>query len=679
MGSMFTLGKVVRSVLIAALSLVSESKASAQDDVPTSLAGVDLSSLQNNTLFTRWRPTSHFIAPHSWMNDPCGPSYDHSSGLYHLFYQFHPAHIAWGNISWGHATSEDLATWTDVEGWEAYSAVAIPPGPNGSIDHLGVFTGSAQFLTVTANQTWGLPIQCDNEPLSDCGTQTVMLVFHTAVKHLPIGWSIPYTEGAETQALAISYDGGFTWSKFENTSINPVIATPPPDLDVTGFRDPFFELWPEMDSIIEADEPHFYAAFGSGIQHVGPRLQFYTAPVANLTHWSYLGPLFSVADNSSWSETYSGSYGNNFEVAGTFSLPELVDNGGDGVTAHHFVMMGTEGEKNWPLWSEVDIVRSANGSAESIIRSSGVIDWGASYAWNSFYDEPHDRRITFGWISEDLNTPALLPQGWAGATSLPREIYVQVYQNLANTNGVLSQPGSWTAVQDQDGRWNMTTLAMRPAPDVVAALRQNATMTHVDNIVQSASVAATSQFYSLGVSSDSVNLHAEIDIPVNTTASVGFVLRRSPDGEEQTVVIYDPVHETLTINLTSSTLMNATFVNNADHIAPLFLLDTYNSTDASAVQTTRESLTLDIFLDNSIIEVFANSRAAMIGRVYPARVDSLGIGYIVGPGSGQVVFKQIVVWEGLEKAWPGRPDNTSTQLVYDTSEETNNYTWWVGY
>lgn len=589
------------------------------------------------------------------MNDPNGPSYDPASGLYHLFYQFNAGHVVWGNISWGHATSKDLVTWTDVTSWEGYDAVAIATGPPGSIDHGGIYTGTAQFLPITANQFWGLPLQCG--ATGDCDGQTIALVFYTAVDG----------SGTETQALAVSYDGR-TFSKFENASINPVIRSPPPNLDVTGFRDPFYEAWPQMDSILGVDEPHFYVAIGSGINNVGPRVQFYTAPASNLTQWSYLGPLLSVALGSSWSETYSGGYGGNFECPGTFALTELTENGGDGVTAHYFVMMGSAVAStpehplsNWPLWTEIDVVRSSNGSAEGIIQSSGVIDWGRSYAWDSFYDAPNNRRIAFGWIQEGLD--ALRSQGWNGATTLPRELFVQVYSDLANTNNILSQNGSWTAVQNADGRWNMTTLAMRPAPDVVAALQRNATTVVVNDVIAFASDDSTPQYSSLNVTGDSIIIHAEIDIPSGANASVGFVLRRSPGGEEQTAVVYDPIKELLTINLTSSTQLDPSFVNTASHVAPLFLLDTYNSTDAASADTVREPLTLDIFLDNSVIEVFANSRVGIVGRTYPARNDSLGVGYVVSPGSGEFTLKQIQVWEGLERAWPERPANSSIQLV----------------
>ncbi|KAK5005779.1 hypothetical protein LTR28_007294 [Elasticomyces elasticus] len=55
-----------------------------------------IEGMGNNSLFTRWRPTSHFIAPAGWMNDPCGAMYDPARDIYHLFYQWHPNHINWG-------------------------------------------------------------------------------------------------------------------------------------------------------------------------------------------------------------------------------------------------------------------------------------------------------------------------------------------------------------------------------------------------------------------------------------------------------------------------------------------------------------------------------------------------------------------------------------------------------
>lgn len=84
-----------------------------------------IENMSNNTLFTRWRPTSHFLAPAGWMNvwshsttramtrmltnadqDPCGPTYDPVQNLYHLHYQFHPNHVNWGMTLFSEKPSE---------------------------------------------------------------------------------------------------------------------------------------------------------------------------------------------------------------------------------------------------------------------------------------------------------------------------------------------------------------------------------------------------------------------------------------------------------------------------------------------------------------------------------------------------------------------------------------------
>ena len=105
------------------------------------LTASEVRSLGNSSLFTRWRPTYHYLAPAGWMNDPCGAMYDPTQDIYHLFYQWHPEHINWGNISWGYATSPDLVTWTDHVGWEDSEALALGPTGNGSYNGLGIFSG----------------------------------------------------------------------------------------------------------------------------------------------------------------------------------------------------------------------------------------------------------------------------------------------------------------------------------------------------------------------------------------------------------------------------------------------------------------------------------------------------------------------------------------------------------
>lgn len=58
-----------------------------------------------------FRPQYHFSPAKHWTNDPAGLFYH--DGTYHMFFQYNPGGIQWGNMSWGHATSSDLTHWDE--------------------------------------------------------------------------------------------------------------------------------------------------------------------------------------------------------------------------------------------------------------------------------------------------------------------------------------------------------------------------------------------------------------------------------------------------------------------------------------------------------------------------------------------------------------------------------------
>ncbi|SPO06590.1 related to inulinase [Cephalotrichum gorgonifer] len=137
------------------------------------------------TIPVDFRPVFHFVPEQNWMNEPNGLIKIGST--WQLFFQHNPTGNFWGNLSWGHATSTDLVSWT-------HKPVAIP-----SADGVQAFTGTAFF---------------DSQNLSGLGSSSnpPYLAFYTGY--------FPST-GVQDQRLAYSLDQGVTWIKYAG---NPIIS-----------------------------------------------------------------------------------------------------------------------------------------------------------------------------------------------------------------------------------------------------------------------------------------------------------------------------------------------------------------------------------------------------------------------------------------------------------------------
>lgn len=97
----------------------------------------------------------------------------------------------------------------------------------------------------------------------------------------------------------------------------------------------------------------------------------------------------------------------------------------------------------------------------------------------------------------------------------------------------------------------------------------------------------------------SFRMRAEIDM--STAARAGFSVRVSPDGAEHTDIYYDRVSRRLVFDATRSGGDGWRIKEEA----PFEIKD-------------GETLSLDLFVDQSVIEVYANERQAICRRVYPA-------------------------------------------------------------
>ena len=145
---------------------------------------------EENVYREKLRPQLHFTSRRGWNNDSNGMVY--YDGEYHLFYQHNPFGWNWGNMTWGHAISEDMIHWTEL-------GDAIHP------DRLGtIFSGSA---VVDINNTAGF----------QAGDEKVIVCIYTSA-----GGTNPMSKGQPfTQSIAYSNDRGRTWTVYEG---NPILG-----------------------------------------------------------------------------------------------------------------------------------------------------------------------------------------------------------------------------------------------------------------------------------------------------------------------------------------------------------------------------------------------------------------------------------------------------------------------
>ena len=157
------------------------------------------------------RPQFHFSSRRGWNNDPNGLVYH--DGEYHLFYQHNPYEIYWENMHWGHAVSNDLIHWEELND-------ALYPDTLGTM-----FSGSAII---------------DKENTGGWGKNT-MVAFYTAAGK------------AMTQNVAYSTDRGRTFTKYPG---NPILG---PNRDPKVF---WYE--PAKTWVMVLYEDNFFALYNSG-------------------------------------------------------------------------------------------------------------------------------------------------------------------------------------------------------------------------------------------------------------------------------------------------------------------------------------------------------------------------------------------------------------------------------
>ena len=216
----------------------------------------------------------------------------------------------------------------------------------------------------------------------------------------------------------------------------------------------------------------------------------------------------------------------------------------------------------------------------------------------------------------------------------------------------------------KNGVWTASTLGVRPAPDVIHGLRRHARHT---KYACTTTKCDTSRFKLPTNLTSSYQLNFTIE---STTGAAGVTVGASPNREEYTDIFFNPSNNSIIVDRAHSSLIKE--FTNSSHIG---FFEPYQMNSNGSSKT--EPITMSVFVDGSLVEVYVNDRFALTSRIYPSREDSTGIALFKGDDA-EVRYSSFEIWDGLLNVWPNRPANSSSLLVWDTAAATGNYTWWTG-
>lgn len=223
-------------------------------------------------------------------------------------------------------------------------------------------------------------------------------------------------------------------------------------------------------------------------------------------------------------------------------------------------------------------------------KTAGYTDFGWGYAAKTMPDA-RGRRICWSWIRERRTKEACIEAGWAGVLSLPHLLSLQ-----------------------PDG-----PLSISAAPETRALRGARRAMADVQ--VKSSETTFTSD-----VSGDCIEILAEFE--PGEQQHFGLNVRCSSDGSQKTRIGYNRSKTQLYCDTRRSSTCTDCQPGVLQGGLPL---------------AAGEPLTLNVFIDASVIEIFANGRACLTDRIYPAGSDAVGIGFFSEGGTTRL--KSIEVWD----------------------------------
>jgi len=209
------------------------------------------------------------------------------------------------------------------------------------------------------------------------------------------------------------------------------------------------------------------------------------------------------------------------------------------------------------------------------------------------------RRIMWAWLVDGRSKTAKEASGWTGTMSLPRVLDL-----------------------DEDG-----TLLMWP-PKELERLRYN------PKELSDLTVKADTEMPLKDISGSSYELEINI-VPEAGATQYGAKVCVSPDGREETLIYYDAAKKKLTVDTRkASSLTDPSMIR-------------WKNVEAGPFELKPgEPLKLRIFVDKSVVEVFANKRQAITRQIYPSLRSSVGV--VLFSKGGSVKVPKLRAWEMME-------------------------------
>lgn len=255
----------------------------------------------------------------------------------------------------------------------------------------------------------------------------------------------------------------------------------------------------------------------------------------------------------------------------------------------------------------------------------GRMNWpgGTFFAAEQLRDSK-GRNIIWGWIIQ----PNDGVRGWRtlpnNGTARPRDY---------GWSGIMSMPRVLSL--DDSGE-----LQVNP-PEEIRLIR-------LDEVRQGGIVLQANQETMLEANGKSIEV--KIGIAGGARSPFGVKVFASPDGREETVIRYEPEQEQLVIDFVRSSVNGPV---NIEVISAQTKHDIFHPALERVAQQRAplklkkgEALELDIFLDRSVIEVFANGRQAMTQVVYPELESSTRVK--VFGGTEAITVKSVQTWRMAE-------------------------------